>query len=222
MRSFVYCALLVLICQLATSSPINERSEVEASKEQSSEKFFPLFPPPPPVPFIRPPLPPFGFKDNHQNAKRSEVETAKEESSEKFFPILPPPPPPPFFRPHLPPFGFKDSHQNEKRSEVAAHQESQSTEKFFPGYGFPILPPPHPFFYHRRPFGYGFFPPPPFGFKDKHQNEKRSEVESSKEKSTEKFFPGLLPILPPFPPFGFLKDAKSNDEVRALKIKRIN
>ncbi|KAI8452230.1 hypothetical protein BY996DRAFT_7240143 [Phakopsora pachyrhizi] len=178
MRSFVYCAFLILFCQLAISSTIIERSDqVEASNEQFSEKQYRGLPRPPPPP-----------------------------------PRRPPPPPPRFGRPPPRPFGVKDNSQNEKRSEVA-HAEGQSTEKFLPGYGLPLPPPP--FVPLRRPFGFGLPPPLPFGFKDSHHNDKRSEVESSKEKSSEKFFGGLPPPFPPpLPPFGFLKDAENTDKVR--------
>ncbi|KAI8448341.1 hypothetical protein BY996DRAFT_7601885, partial [Phakopsora pachyrhizi] len=61
MRSFIYCALIVLLCQFATSLTIIERSEVGSYNEESSEKQFPRPPPPPPPHFGRPPPPPPPF-----------------------------------------------------------------------------------------------------------------------------------------------------------------
>ncbi|KAI8448340.1 hypothetical protein BY996DRAFT_6419855 [Phakopsora pachyrhizi] len=97
MRIFVSCILLALFFQLATSSLVIKRSEVEASKDQSSEKYLPVF---------HPPLPPYGLPPTPPPA------------------FLPPPPlpPPPFYPPPPPrPFGLKDNSPNEKHCDIDSY-----------------------------------------------------------------------------------------------------
>ncbi|KAI8458899.1 hypothetical protein BY996DRAFT_4303285 [Phakopsora pachyrhizi] len=121
MRSFVSCALLIVFFQLSISTPIIERSEVEAITEQSTEKLLHVVVPPPPAPLHpHPPPPPpppvahhpprsLGLKDNIQSKKiyisipqRSEVEASTEQSTEKLLHVVVPPPPAPL-HPHPPP-----------------------------------------------------------------------------------------------------------------------